>query len=274
MIGRTLPKRVGLVLSDVDGTLVTRDKRLTDSAIAAVGALRGADIAFSVASSRPPFGLRAILDKLGVDKPIASFNGGVILSPDGSVLSSHYAPPEVAAAAIAFFEDQGVQVWAFTSTQWLCKDEEAAFVAHERMTVAQAPTLVSSFTPYLGELGKIVAVSANTDALAQCESDARERFGEVAMVARSQAYYLDVTNLKANKADALHSIAAAAAAPLSECVALGDGGNDVGMLRAAGYGIAMGNAVEATKAAADFVTASNEDEGFSLAIEHILESLR
>lgn len=273
MTGRRLPKRISLVLSDVDGTLVTRDKHLSARSIDAVRRLRAAGVRFSVASSRPPFGLRAILDLLAVSLPSAAFNGGLVVGSDGAAIAAHYVPRDIAAAAIAFFEDRGVQVWAFTATQWLCRDPEGDYVAHEQKTIAHAPTLVASFAPYLDALGKIVAVSADAQALAQCEQAAQARFGEHAMVARSQSYYLDVTNKSANKAEALRAIAASCGAALAECVAIGDGGNDAIMLESAGYGIAMGNAVEPVKAAADFVTTSNEDEGFARAIEHILEGL-
>jgi hypothetical protein len=134
--------------------------------------------------------------------------------------------------------------------------------------------MVASFAPYLDSLGKIVGVSTDSEGLARCERAAQDRFGEDAMVALSQAYYLDVTHIKANKAEALRTIAASCGVPLSECVAIGDGGNDAVMLKTAGYAIAMGNAVDSVKKAADFVTTSNEDEGFSHAIEHILEVLR
>lgn len=274
MTARQLPQRISLVLSDVDGTLVTSDKLLTERAKKAVRALRAAGVRFSVASSRPPFGLRNIVGPLAVDAPFAGFNGGLVVAPDGAMIAAHYVPRDIAAAALSFFEDKRVQAWAFTSTQWLCRDPDGAYVGHEQGTISQAPTLVESFDPYLDGLGKIVGVSADFEGLAQCEKAAQERFGAGAMVARSQAYYLDITNLKANKAEALRGVAASCGVALSECVAIGDGGNDAVMLATAGYGIAMGNAVEPVKAVADFVTTSNEDEGFARAIEHILEGLR
>ena len=270
---RGLPDRVSLILSDVDGTLVTGDKQLTPRAIAAARAIRGKTIRFTVASSRPPFGLRSIVDALDLDLPTASFNGGLISAPTGEVLAAHWIARDLAAAVIEFFEERSVDVWAFTAQEWLCRDPNGAYVAQERRTVSQEASVVSSFDPYLDRLGKIVAVSTDPDRLALCESAAQARFGDKAMVARSQSYYLDVTHPKANKANALKMIAASLGIPLSECVAIGDGGNDLGMVRAAGYGVAMSNGVDTLRAQADFVTASNNDDGFARAVDHILEGV-
>jgi Cof subfamily protein (haloacid dehalogenase superfamily) len=268
---RPIPSRISLVLSDVDGTLVTSDKKLTPRAVSAARALRNKGIPFTVASSRPPFGLKSVVGELGLDQPFASFNGGFLGRPDGEALAEHWIPTQIAAEAIHYFEQWGFEIWAFTAREWLCRDSEGAYVAHEMRTVSQKPTVVKSFDPFLDALGKIVAVSADRDRLAQCEAAAQARFGDLAGVARSQAYYLDVTHPEANKASALKTIAAALGAPLSECVAIGDGVNDLGMLQTAGFGIAMGNGVEALRAEADYVTASNEEDGFARAIEHILK---
>jgi len=274
MTDRAIPARVSLILSDVDGTLVTRDKLLTERTLEAVRRVRAAQVTFAVASSRPPFGLRSVRKSLDLSCAFACFNGGLVLAPDDEIIVANYVPADVAAEAIEFFESRGLQVWAFTASQWLCRDAQAPYVAHEQNTVSQAPTLVASFAPYLGALGKIVAVSADANVLEQCERAVQARLGARAMAARSQSYYLDVTHPAANKADALRAIAGACGAPLSECVAIGDGGNDAVMLETAAYGIAMGNAVEAVKSVADFVTGSNEEEGFAMAMEHLLEKVR
>ena len=80
---------VSAVISDVDGTLVTRDKTLTPETIAAVAALRTRGIAFSIISSRPPRGLAMVVNRLGITAPIAGFNGGMLTTPDLRVLAQH-----------------------------------------------------------------------------------------------------------------------------------------------------------------------------------------
>ena len=95
---RTPSARISAVVSDVDGTLVTDDKVLTVGAQAAAAELRRAGIVFAIISSRPPRGVRMLLDPLGITTPIGSFNGGVISSPMLATISEYLLSPEAASA--------------------------------------------------------------------------------------------------------------------------------------------------------------------------------
>src|SRR4029450_11383347 len=86
------PPLISLVLSDVDGTLVTRDKVVTTQTRVAVSRLRAAGIAFSIASSRPAQGLKRLISDLDINIPVGALNGGVIIRPDLSVISSRRLP--------------------------------------------------------------------------------------------------------------------------------------------------------------------------------------
>ena len=79
---------IKLMLADVDGTLVTNDKVLTDRAIAAVGRLHDAGITFAVTSGRPPRGMAMLVEPLALDTPLAAFNGGLFVAPDMTVIES------------------------------------------------------------------------------------------------------------------------------------------------------------------------------------------
>src|SRR5512146_5697 len=93
-------QQIRLVIADVDGTLVTKDKVLTPRAISAVGALKDAGIAFSITSGRPPKGMKSVIEALDLTNPIAAFNGGVIVRPDLSVLEESYLPRPIAERVI------------------------------------------------------------------------------------------------------------------------------------------------------------------------------
>ena len=270
MTARAFPDKISLVFSDVDGTLVTKDKRLTAAAVEAVGQLRAAGIRFAIASSRPPFGMASLAAPLGLDTPVTAFNGGLTTARDGTTLARNFIQRGVGQQAIHLLEKAGAEVWVFTPDKWLVKDAGAAYVAFEQRTIDSTPTKVTDFTPYLDAVGKIVGVSADFEFLARCETETAESLGSAASVARSQAYYLDITDPQANKAAALRVVAAYYDIAVDEIVAIGDGQNDIGMLREAAFSIAMGNATQTVQAAADFVTDSNEEDGFAKALTHIL----
>ncbi len=84
--------RIALVVSDVDGTLVTHDKRLTDGARRAVRQLGEAGIGFTIVSSRPTTGMRFLIEPLGITLPIGSFNGSSIVDPQLNPIEQHLIP--------------------------------------------------------------------------------------------------------------------------------------------------------------------------------------
>lgn len=86
----------------------------------------------------------------------------------------------------------------------------------------------------------------------------------------SKPNYLEVIPLGVNKAEALANLTQMLGIDLSQVAALGDGHNDVEMLRAAGVGIAMGNASDEVKAAAEWVTGTNDEAGVAQAIGKLL----
>src|SRR5260370_33191219 len=88
--------KISLVVSDVDGTLVTSDKVLTERARAAVARLAAAGVGFSVISSRPPFGLRMLIEPLACRLPMGAFNGATLVAPDRYVLEKGERPSRTA----------------------------------------------------------------------------------------------------------------------------------------------------------------------------------
>jgi len=116
---------------------------------------------------------------------------------------------------------------------------------------------------------KIVGHSADLDLIERCETEIGRTLAGAARVVRSQSYSLDITHPLADKGVALTKIAARMATPLSAIAVIGDGGNDLAMFARGGVSVAMGNAPAAVQAGADFVSASNDDDGFAEAVEHL-----
>jgi Cof subfamily protein (haloacid dehalogenase superfamily) len=268
---RSGPFKCSAVISDVDGTLVTsHDKRLTERAAAAVTALREHGIIFTIISSRPPGGLRKLSGPLGITTPMGCFNGGALVGPDFNVVTEHLLLPEVARRAVAVLDNRGVQAWVFSGKDWLVRDLHAPYVAHEELTLGFVAKKVGDFGRALDTAAKIVGVSHNFALLARCETEGRALLAGQASVSRSQQYYLDITDPRANKGDALSQIATLLGVPLAEIAVIGDGGNDVAMFKLGGLSIAMGNASAGVQAQADCVTESCDNEGFANAIERYI----
>ena len=93
------PRKISLLLADVDGTLVTHEKILTERARNAVHGLHRAGIRFAITSGRPPKGMAMLIEPLALDTPIAGFNGGLFVHPDLTIIEERELAPDVAKQA-------------------------------------------------------------------------------------------------------------------------------------------------------------------------------
>ncbi len=262
---------VALVVSDIDGTLVTPDKKLTDAARRAVQKLRAANIGFTITSSRPPLGMRMLLAPLDITLPIGPFNGSTIVDPNLDVIVQHLIPHDAAQRSFAVCAEFSVDVWLFTHDRWLIQKRDGDYVDHEARTVDIAPVIVESLDPFAADACKIVGVSADHDRLRRCETAMQAALGNSAAVARSQDYYLDITPPGQNKGSFVTAMAQRLAIPTHMIASIGDMSNDVPMFKVSGTSIAMGNASAEVQARATHVTLTNREDGFAHAIEMILD---
>ncbi len=266
---------IKLLLADVDGTLVTREKHLTERAIAAVYSLRARGIGFAVTSGRPPRGMQMLIAPLGIDLPLAGFNGGLWVNPDLSQIEARTLPREVAEQSIGLLQEAGLDAWVYSGEDWLVRDAKAPHVAREAWTVQFEPTVTDDFTAALASAVKIVGVSDDLAKMERAEQSVQAALGGKASAARSQPYYLDITHPDANKGFAVGFLARRLGLQPSEIATIGDQPNDTLMFRQSGLSIAMGNASPAVQQAATHVTTSSEEEGFANAVERfVLEAAR
>jgi Cof subfamily protein (haloacid dehalogenase superfamily) len=263
-------RRIELLLADVDGTLVTKEKLLTDRALRAVRDLRAADIKFAITSGRPPKGMAMLLGPLGIDTPIAGFNGGMWTKPDLSLIETRTLPRDVAEETVTSMLKAGLDCWVYSGEDWLVRDAQAPHVAREEWTVKFPPKIVADFGAALDHAVKIVGVSDDLALVEKCETEVQQALGARASAARSQPYYLDVTHPDANKGAAILYLSRHLGIPTENMATIGDQPNDTLMFRNSGLSIAMGNASDAVKQKANKVTTSSEDEGFANAVERFI----
>ncbi len=261
-------KQIRLVIADVDGTLVTQEKILTERAAQSVARLHDAGVKFAITSGRPPRGMAMLIDPLNMTEPVAGFNGGVITKPDlTTIVRENFLPRAMVEKVIQIILDHKLDVWLYSGHDWYVRDMNAPHVAREQWTVKFAPIVRQNFDGLLENIAKVVGVSDDLDAVKKCEKDAQDACGDQASAARSQPYYLDVTNPKANKGEVVLAFSELSNIPVDQIATIGDMPNDVLMFKKSGISIAMGNASEDVQKSATYVTESNEKEGFALAME-------
>jgi len=259
-----------LLLADVDGTLVTTDKVLTDRAVAAVAELKEAGIVFAITSGRPPRGMAMLIKPLGLTTPIAAFNGGLLVNSDMSVIEQRVVPSDLVTPIFDLLTSFSLSVWTYRGAEWLVPDRKGPHVDREAWTVKFEPTVTTDLRGITDGVVKIVGVSDDHDAVEAAAKAAHDQFGDHVSAARSQPYYVDVTHPDANKGAVTRYLSNKYEIPPEQIATIGDMANDVLMFANSGCSIAMGNADREVQRAARRVTTSNEDEGFANAVERFI----
>src|ERR1700726_4846377 len=263
--------RIALVVSDVDGTLLTKDKTLTEGTRRAVRRLEESGVGFTIVSSRPTVGMRFLIEPLQITLPVGSFNGSSIVDSQLKPIEQHLIPVAAAQRGLDVLNEFGVDIWLFTNDIWLTRNPDGEYVPHEKRAIRADPTIVEDFAPYLSAACKIVGASSDAALLQRCEAAMQQTIGAEATAVRSQSYYLDITPPGCDKGTFVQAMAKRQGISTAAVATIGDMQNDLAMFRNSGLSIAMGNATDDVKEVATDVTASNEDEGFAKAIDMILK---
>jgi Cof subfamily protein (haloacid dehalogenase superfamily) len=265
---------IRLVVCDIDGTMVRHDKSLPNANILAVRQLTAAETRVSLISARPMSGMLWIADELELDGPFGAFNGGTLFDRNGVIGEPQRLAPDVARTILTMLDEAGIDAWLFTHERWHARNADNPHVLREKLSSGLEPILSADLRALCIDVDKIVGVSDDHALLKQMEAAMQQATHGKATVALSQPYFLDATALLANKGDGVAAVAAAMKVPLAEVAVIGDMPNDLPMFARAGLSIAMGQAPDAVRAAADWTTSSNEEDGVAHAIERLIEEQR
>ena len=261
---------IRLMLADVDGTLVTQQKTLTDPAIEAVHRLHAAGILFAITSGRPPRGMGMLVKPLDLRSPLAAFNGGLFVNPDLTVIEQRTIPDDLVVPIAKLMATLGLSVWVYRGADWYVPDPNGPHVDRESWTVKFQPKVMTNIEDLTSHVVKIVGVSDDHDAVSKASLAAHDRFGDHVTAPTSQPYYLDVTHPDANKGVVARWLAGRYGLSAEEIATIGDMPNDILMFAHSGLSIAMGNADPQVKRAARRITDTNDNDGFARAVERYL----
>jgi hypothetical protein len=266
--------QISLVVADLDGTLLDPGKTLSVETLRAVHALHDAGILFTVISGRPPFGMRMAVDLLDIRLPISGFNGGMITDAGYETLHKHTLASDTSRKVAAFLESKGLKYWVYHGSDWLVLDPNLPHEEKEAHNVGFTASRVQTLEGRWEGLTKITAISDDPERLAGIEREMQEEFRGRASAARSQPYYLDITHAEASKGFFVDYLSGLHSIPKSQIATIGDMPSDVSMFDRCGLGIAMGNASQAVKSAANRITSTNGENGFARAMDELVLDTR
>lgn len=270
--GYTLPMRYDLAISDFDGTLLRRDDTVSARTVAAIQNFTAAGGVFGISTGRSFASIRKRLGELGIrgDMPVMCCQGALFRkSESGEILAQI---PMDTAAAVAFTkrsEQLGLSTQFYTADEIYApalNEKNAAYFQINRLE----PTAVGCVSAFLGQCDMPVLKVLSVIDPADREKMLAAFSGIPGIkVFASHPMLIEAVSVRAGKENGLKAACARFGVPLARCAAFGDELNDVDMIRAAGLGVAVQNAVAAAKAAADFVTTDCDDDGVARVLEKI-----
>lgn len=267
-----------LAVFDMDGTLLDSSKSLQPGSVRALSALREAGTRIMLASGRPLPGLRRLARTLplGEDLILAALNGSVIAEQSNSAdpstepIATHLLDKSLASALLQRGLEHQALIMLPAGEELVTNNAAAPEAIHE----AAGNDLI------LREATEITTAGVRTTKVLFCGEKSQlqvlqeqllEEFGSQIELAFSSEIYMEATAAGVDKSAALRWCCQHLNIDPARTIAFGDNGNDVTMLRAAGLGVAMGNAVPAARDAADLQTTTNNDEGIARVFAHWLD---
>jgi Cof subfamily protein (haloacid dehalogenase superfamily) len=263
-------ERIRLLIADVDGTMLNPAGELSAVTYVTVGRLRQAGVKLSLSSARPSFGMQWLIRMLEIDCACSGLNGGILFHPHGGVVVERELESGVVEEITERMRNHELDVWLFTREQWFIPRSGRSHARHQADALRTEPQRYVDLREIASPILKIVGTSDRHAEVAACEAELQKELAGQVSAARSQPQYLDITYPSANKGEAATAIALAEGIPLQEVATVGDSPVDIPMFEASGLSIAMGQASEEVRNAADEVTRSNADNGLAWAIEYVL----
>ena len=261
-------RRIRLLASDLDGTLLLPDETVSDRTRGALAAARAAGITVVLVSGRPPRSLGPIAERIGVGGIAICANGAVVWDLDSDTMVDWSPLAAELATKLVRALRQAIPGALFAVELERGFGREAGWsdgraLASSEALEADALELIT------GPVTKLLARHP-TMAFAEVAERARAAVGDDAVVTWAGLRLVEISAAGVTKAFALERLCRRLGIVASEVVAVGDMPNDLAMLDWAGTGVAVANAVPEVLEAADEVTATNVEDGVALLLERIL----
>lgn len=276
---------VKAIALDIDGTLTNDEKRITPRTREALLAAEHAGIRLVLASGRPAQGLRALADELELsrfDGLLVSYNGAhVERAQTGEVLFQRTLPQECVVPLLEHLRAFDVIPWVtegrvlYVEDAYRCeifhRGRAMNIVKYERDACGLLVHEVESLEALCVQHPQSKVLVAGTDIyLAQHWEQMAAPFQDKLSCMFTADFFFEFMATGVSKGAALAGALPALGIEAADVVAFGDAQNDVTMLTWAGVGVAMGNATSEARAAADMVTATNNEDGIAIALEQLL----
>ncbi|HWP95375.1 MAG TPA: Cof-type HAD-IIB family hydrolase [Syntrophomonadaceae bacterium] len=263
---------IKLVAIDLDDTLLDSRLRISPRCLQVIRQVQARGVMVTLATGRMYRSALPYANQLQVDTPLITYQGALVKnSRSGEELYFQPVPCDLGVEVMDYFHQAGVHYHCYFDDR-LCM-EKLSYEGQQYAKLARVkPVIIKNLREAAREKPspKILAAHYKEELLLDMEKELNTRFGDTLNITRSKSYFLEFMHPLATKGRALEIVARHYGIEKHEVMALGDSYNDLAMIEWAGLGVAMGNAREVVKKAADYVTLSNEDEGVAEALQRFV----
>ncbi|KAI8099044.1 HAD-like domain-containing protein [Halteromyces radiatus] len=275
--------KINLVASDLDGTLICGKYNaclVSKHSGKVLQDLEAQGVQIVLASGRPPRSMAPVLDLLQLDHPwVISCNGGIVLdSKKRTILKSFPIDHHQVFPILQKFKQflgQDIFIGVENDLMFRCEEGYALLRGPENMN--HPYTVIDRLDEFSnGPVEKIVVIHTawKADILHKYVKEhifSDPVWNNIINITFSNMHFIEISAVNVSKGTTLKSLCDENGYQSDQVIAFGDMPNDVEMIRFAGLGVAMANGHEDAKAAADYVTLSNMEEGVSVVLEKVLE---
>lgn len=256
---------------DLDGTLTNHDKEVTPITRQALMKAQKDGAHIILASGRPTYGIAPIADHLEINKYdgyVLSYNGGKIVKwQTKEEIYSNHLPNDVIPILYNYAKEKGHVLLGYSGKEIITEMPDDKYVKEEsrinKMQIRKINNLMESLEPNPTKL----LMTGDPSLMIKAEEELSELVGNRMDVFRSAPFFIELVPRGIDKAQSLNRLLGLIGLTPNDMIAFGDGYNDLSMLKLAGIGVAMANAVPEVRAEADFITKSNEEDGVAFAIQ-------
>lgn len=264
-----------LLVLDVDGTLLNDEREISKRTLAALLKVQQMGVRIVLASGRPTYGLMPLAKTLELGNYggfVLSYNGcQIIKAQNGEILFERRINPEMLPYLEKKARKNGFAIFTYHDDTLITDSPDNEYIKNEALLNNLKIIKEDEFSTAIDFAPcKCMLVSDKEKALIGLKQHWEKRLAGTLDAFRSEPYFLEVVPCGVNKANTLGALLEHLGVTREEVIAVGDGVCDVTMLQLAGMGVAMGHSQDSVKVCADYVTASNEEDGVALAVEKLI----
>lgn len=256
-----------LFVSDMDGTLLNSQRQITSGVRKAIAKAVDAGAVFTVATGRMHKSALPHVKGIGLEVPIITYNGAMIKSTDGKELYASYLEESVVKELLDFAFGEGLHIQLYSDDELYFAFDGPKAQRYCAAAGVEGHAVGKDIYQHMTRVPKMLIIAEDAQHGDELVASLQAKFSGRIEAVKSTDVYIELIKPGVNKASSIARLAELFDISPDQVLAIGDSNNDISMIKAAQYGVAMGNANDDVKAAADYFVSDNDHDGVAEALE-------